>query len=469
MFLNPKTPLIFGSAFLGVFGVVLVLWMPLPADLAEGHASLPELSRLSGCVQCHSPKGFASGCLECHDEIETQLQQGTGFHHYLLDGRELECVKCHVEHHGAEFQVAGPNAWKELDKEHFDHPHAFFSLAGAHDALECEQCHEMEGRPPFALAGFPDTPRQHTFLGLTQECRACHEDIHAGGFSPECTRCHDQNKFRPAPFFNHDEYYELGCAHDSAKCAGCHLLPRFDESEIGLRAVTFKKARGKECLECHESPHRAKLGDDCFGCHPEDACKWTEGKAGMTPEIHRLTGFPLEKPHDKVACEKCHDPELSFEEKHPDPRAAGYRRHRETCEGCHEDVHDGQFAGRYSSCNHCHERSRFQPAHFGLKEHDIFPLKGNHAAVPCQGCHTIPAGSEVRTFVGTPRECRLCHEDPHDWQISANLREGDCDACHSSHSDTFVLHGFDHGGVTGYELVGGHARAACEDCHRKIA
>ena len=54
------------------------------------------------------------------------------------------------------------------------HEHVEFALAGAHEALACVRCH--------AHAHDLTPPAGGRFLGLSQQCTACHEDRHGGAF-----------------------------------------------------------------------------------------------------------------------------------------------------------------------------------------------------------------------------------------------------------------------------------------------
>jgi len=460
-------PLAVGMGAILTIASVIVVRAPLPAGLAEGHARVPELARLSGCARCHTEHGIDPGCTECHDEIRAQLDARRGYHGFLAENEDGErCTRCHLDHFGSDFTVAGDFAWRDLDREGFDHPHlSAFSLVGAHDELDCEGCHSPELAPPVSTGEFPGLARETTFLGLTQECKACHEDPHAGGLSPECAECHDQEAFSPAPLFDHDEHFVLGCAHEEVDCALCHVIPTASATEEA-KSLPFAEVRGNECLQCHESPHRTEMSPDCFDCHPKDACRWREGQAAMTASIHRETGFDLGRAHADVECEKCHPSELDYPERYPDPASPGYRRGEETCEGCHEDEHDGQFAGRYQGCRECHSKHAFIPTEFTIADHSVWPLEGSHIAVLCGGCHVVPLGSETRVYVGTRTECADCHQDPHFGQFAESAGK-DCQRCHVAPLD-WTAPGFDHDRDSRFPLDGDHVDVPCASCHPSI-
>ncbi|MBI4584088.1 MAG: hypothetical protein HY717_08705 [Planctomycetes bacterium] len=188
----------------------------------------------------------------------------------------------------------------------------------------------------------------------------------------------------------------------------------------------------------------------------------------ITAPVHEATGFRLEKPHDRVECRKCHPAERAFAARYPDPALPAYRRRESQCEGCHRDVHEGQFAAAGKGCLDCHARTHFLPAQFGLAQHGTYPLTGAHAAVPCQDCHQVNAAAGTRQFAATARECKACHADPHGGQFSRELAAGDCSQCHRGDASTFKIQPFDHERLANYALTGAHAQAACESCHREL-
>ncbi len=461
------SPLYFGIAAMVSIATLILLRAPLPAGLAEGHAMVPELSRLGGCVRCHTDEGIDPGCLACHDEIQAQLDSNSGYHAYLAETAEGDrCTSCHVDHFGGHFQVAGAVAWSDLDRDAFDHPHLEFSLLGAHDALECDTCHNPEFTPVIATLEFPEITRKQTFLGLGQDCMECHEDPHAGGLSPTCTECHDQNAFVPAPHFDHDEHYELGCAHDELECQGCHEIPE-QAASSELRSLPFDQVRGLECLECHETPHRVEFSKDCFDCHPKKACVWQEGQKAMTASLHEETGFPMGRAHIEVDCAECHPSNLEYALRFPDPAHPDYQRSTETCEGCHDDEHQGQFEESYTRCRECHEIDGFNPSAFSISDHSVWPLEGSHLAVLCGGCHLVPEKeNSTRVYVGTETECASCHQDPHLGQFAESAGD-DCQRCHSTPVD-WAAPGFDHDLDSRFPLDGDHVQVPCASCHPTV-
>lgn len=469
---NPKAPLVFGMAMTGFLAVYLTLRHPTPGTLAAPHAEAIGGGKadLPTCTVCHADEGLAQGCLDCHVEIAAQIGSNEGYHAFVLRGKEVTCAECHSDHFGREFPLVSGLSWGVNDPNLFDHPHVQFTLEGAHEGLACEACHRRS--EAFTLPGFPSQPRRFSYLGLTQDCADCHEDVHAGALARSCERCHSQEAFRPAVQFDHDDYYRLEGAHARATCTACHP-PAIRESglespvaDVNDMRVVFDRVKGTACADCHESPHRTPWSGDCTTCHLAADETWAKGSRGIQPPVHALTGFPLDEAHAAVACAKCHASELSYGRRYPDPSGPGYRRHSQMCEGCHEDPHGGLFLGRYSACIDCHAPGRFRPAQFDVARHaDIYPLIGLHATAECVACHPVDPNGGVRRFASEPRQCDACHADPHEGQFRS--RHAQCTDCHDQ--ERFLPAQYDaarHEAL--YPLTGAHAAVPCIRCHIQV-
>jgi hypothetical protein len=406
-------PLIVGTLAVLAVAVYLVVTTPGPGRLATAHASIEDGEHLSGCVRCHTADGLTEGCLDCHGEIATEVRSDKGYHAFLLRGTKPHCKECHAEHLGRDFAITPP-------LPEFDHPHVAFALAGKHEGLACEKCHNR----PFGA-------RKHTFLGLTQACATCHENVHKEERFLDCAGCHDQTTFEQPKGFKHDKL-PLVNGHKGVACGKCH------EDQKNYASV-----RGKACAECHKSPHKADFGRDCESCHARDASPWSAGRKGIDADLHvRSTGFPLVKPHD-VACEKCHEG-TTFAVRYPSPP-----RPPSSCTACHEDVHKGQFGDR--KCLDCHDKDQWKPVRI---DHGFFPLRLAHAKLACDKCH---GGGR---FKETPETCALCHEDKHEGQFGKT----GCETCHTEASFKPSL--FDAKRHVTFPLEGGHRTVSCDKCHK---
>jgi hypothetical protein len=399
-----------GTLAILALAAYLVATTPGPGPLAAAHASIPDGERMKGCVQCHADEGLAAGCLACHKEIATQVREDKGYHAYLLRGNPPHCKECHADHLGRDFDITPAMG-------EFDHPHVEFALAGKHEGLACEKCHDR-----------PLGDRARTFLGATQECASCHENIHKEERFRECSGCHTQESFKGAAGFAHEKL-PLVNGHRLA-CDKCH------ENERDYTSV-----RGKRCEECHATPHRVDWGRDCESCHARDATPWRDGGRTVDAALHVRTGFPLSAPHDRE-CAECHEG-ATFAVRFRDPP-----RPPSSCTACHEDVHKGQFPGK--GCLECHTADRWKPAKI---DHGSFPLRFAHAEVACDQCH------KEGGFRGTARSCAGCHEDRHKGQFG----KAACDTCHDEKAFKPSLYT-----VARHEtfaLKGAHRTVACDRCH----
>ena len=474
MLLHPRTPVIVGSV--GVFALIWVLakYSPSPGSVSVAHAKALGGDSLSTCQTCHTDTGVSDGCLSCHNEISDQLHGQTGYHHFLAEQGHTDCTECHDEHSGESFHLVNEKAWGAQVARAFRHPHTEFDLHSAHESLACESCHIQHLEEAFSLEKFPAVPRSRTFLGLVQECGACHDDVHAGGIETDCGSCHGQQDFHLSQKFDHSRHLPLLGGHEGLDCDSCHLFPNVDpvlasQSPMAALPYPFEETKGSGCFQCHESPHHTLDGEACDNCHPAADHLWSMARQCVTEVQLEATGFRLEGPHEGLACGKCHPTDVSFEKRYRDPETPGYRRHEDTCSGCHEDVHGGQFNGRYSRCIDCHSKEEFRPAKLTIADHtSAFPLIGAHASVACTECHQPDAFTGVRQFVDTKSDCRTCHQSPHAGQFADRIAKEDCVSCHSPRCDTFRIMEFDHGLQTGYFLNGAHASAACEHCHYEV-
>jgi hypothetical protein len=471
-------PVLVGFISLFALAATLLIREASPGALARAHAEIG--TSFDTCATCHTTAGLDAGCLSCHDEIAKQFGSGRGFH----AKRQSDCAQCHPDHHGPSFDVMEAVAWGVEERVSFDHSHVSFTLAESHAELSCERCHRA--------------PR--TYLGLDQRCATCHEDVHGGTLFKDCASCHDQKSFKPATNLDHDRFFPLVGVHREAACARCH------------KGQDYTDVKGKQCRACHETPHTFATADGCEECHAGEDREW-----GVKSFDHAKAAVSLSAPHVSVACAECHKADLDYANRFPEPPRAmkqcrschedvhrgqfeqacthcheetrfkpsrirrdrhdsfvlngahakaecngchteieGTRRFVNTprnCGECHTDPHEGQFAG---SCASCHTERAFLPARYPLARHTQFALDGAHGAVACNSCHTMQG--KTRRFVGTPKECAACHENPHGNQFAPK----GCAACHTT--ARFRIQPFEH---TGYRLEGKHAKADCARCHRR--
>ena len=448
--------------------VLLLATLPASAQISPGKLSRPHaaLEGSGHCSRCHEPgRGVVPAkCLDCHRPLAERISGGEGLHARPEYG---DCKTCHVEHQGTEFELVW---WGQSGREAFDHQQAGYTLEGRHARLVCRDCHQprLNRQREFLAAAGVDLTR--TYLGLGTGCTDCHADEHRGQFAGrECTSCHGQSAWKPAPGFDHAKTsWPLSGRHTAVACAKCHRESGTDPAD---RYVQFKGVSGRECASCHEDVHRARLGTACANCH--STAGWRQVERARFD--HRRTGYPLEGRHADVACNRCHQQRLTRPLRH------------ERCTDCHDDAHFGQLASRADkgACESCHTVDGFSPARYGLDEHQktSYPLTGGHAAIACNACHTSATVAELRESSGVPitgapsgrsprlrfasTRCAACHRDAHFGELDRWVTQDGCESCHSVESWRAAAKTFDHS-RTRFALVGAHARPACAECHEKV-
>ena len=131
-----------------------------------------------------------------------------------------------------------------------------------------------------------------------------------------------------------------------------------------------------------------------------------------------------------------------------------------TCVGCHEhDDRDKGHKGRYGEkCEACHGEKAFKTLTFEHERDARYALRGKHARVKCDDCHS---GILYRDKLTKP--CFSCHEkhDKHKAQIGK-----ECDRCHSE--DTWNKSSFDHD-RSRFRLLDKHKPLECKKCHASPA
>lgn len=403
-----------------------------PGALSKAHS---HLEGISNCTKCHvlGEKETSSKCLECHKEIKNLISAKKGYH-ASTDVQGNKCANCHGEHFGLDFEVI------RFDESGFDHALAGYKLEGKHAGLKCAECHNPE-----LIRTKISQKKGNSYLGLGTECLSCHDDFHRNTLSGNCTACHNQNAFRPAPNFNHSKTkFPLAGKHQNASCEKCHKM----ETIEGRKFQRFAGIPFSNCTSCHEDVHQNKFGSDCRKCHTEFSFREVKSLSGFN---HDKTNFPLKGKHVGVDCKKCHKSSYT--------QRLAFKK----CTGCHSDYHEKQLVKNGSSpdCSECHSVEGFSPSSFGIEKHNLtkFKLEGSHLATPCFECHRKTEKWNFRM----DNKCTACHKNIHETYISKKfIPEDNCALCHST-----GLWGdidFDHK-KTRFELEGKHKQAACRDCH----
>ncbi|MCE1199400.1 MAG: hypothetical protein LWW85_10565 [Marinilabiliales bacterium] len=404
-----------------------------PGDLATPHA---HLEGMDNCTKCHTLGAKVSNdkCLDCHKEIKILLDHSKGFHASpALQGKA--CTSCHSDHYGKNYDIV------HLKKESFKHEDTGYKLEGKHATKDCKDCHQTK------FITNPDLRKKHfTYLGLNGSCLSCHEDVHQKTLAANCQNCHNQEAFKPASKFDHNNAkYRLTGQHKSVPCAKCHVQTAKSDPKI----VLWTGLSYQNCSDCHKDPHENKFGPNCSQCHTEESFKTIRNTVRFD---HDKTGYPLEGKHVTVACKACHKVSITTALKH------------DHCTNCHQDYHKGQFTRSSVAvdCLECHNLNGFTPSSYSIEKHNEkkFKLDGSHLATPCLECHKK---QNNWTFKDLGEKCSDCHQDIHAGQMDPKYYpNGDCRACHATTAWDQVV--FDHG-VTKFTLEGKHAKITCRSCH----
>jgi len=420
------------------FTFAVVFSIPVCAQISPGELSKvhSHLEGISNCTKCHTLGDKVSNdkCLACHTELKARIDQKKGYH-TSAEVKSKQCASCHNDHHGLTFQII------RFDKDKFNHSLTGYKLTGAHSKKKCADCHKVE-----FIADKKIKSKKFTYLGLKAECLNCHADYHQKTLSANCSDCHNDEKFKPASKFNHQQVkFKLAGKHEHLACADCHKIT----TKNGLKFQEFKGVKATNCTNCHKDVHDNKFGQNCAECHNNESFSVVGGVKNFD---HSKADFKLEGKHVNVACKKCHKEKLTT--------PLFFKR----CTDCHTDYHDKQFAknGISPDCSACHNVKGFTEFSYTMEQHNtgIFPLKGAHVATPCFACHKK---EEKWKFKEIGKTCSDCHENIHQGYISDKyFPDANCESCHNLNRWNTVE--FDHK-KTQFELEGAHTKQTCRDCH----
>jgi hypothetical protein len=390
-------------------------YRPLPFEACGDCHEDPHRERFGNeCESCHTLESWKSSSMPRarhpgvslaggHQRVECKSCHDRG--NLLLPSRGTRCESCHEPIHEAKFgddcarchaQVRWLGLPEALGRR--VHKDTNYPLTGQHKQTPCESCHSE--KLPVAKRY-----RQLEF----DDCKDCHRDVHQGQFADrddgKCESCHSLSGFTPTSFgFEEHQTSEfpLSGAHDAAPCGTCHTgkAPRLDW-----------QLKQRACAECHDNPHgtrfeREMQAEGCAGCH--SAVAWD------VPKIEHDT-WPLQGRHESVRCDQCHAATEADQKAGAGP---SYKLAPRECEGCHTDVHLGQFrlSEPKKTCGDCHDARSFKLPDFDHQESTGYALDGKHGKVGCPACH---APTQLADGQSTPlwrlpyEECRDCHKNPH--------------------------------------------------------
>lgn len=333
-------------------------------------------------------------CKTCHDQGNSKPP-----------AKGERCVSCHAPVHEANFGADCARChsnvrWLGLPEAlgRRVHQQTQYPLAGQHERTPCESCHS----PKLPLA------RRYRQLEF-DDCKDCHRDVHKGQFKDReggrCESCHTLSGFAPATFDGEDHArteFALEGGHRAAPCASCHTgpAPRLDW-----------QLQKQACADCHENPHGSRFAREmqnggCGTCH--DIVAWD------VPKIAHET-WPLTGKHRGLDCNQCHDATEADQTAGAGP---SYRLAPRECEGCHADVHLGQFqlSEPERGCAACHTAQTFKLPGYDHEQGTGYALDGKHAELRCAQCHptaTLADGQSTPLWRLPYDDCKDCHADPH--------------------------------------------------------
>jgi hypothetical protein len=460
--------------------LAIVLWLTwrdaqggrtAPGPLHPAHAAVASLAQGAECAACHRPGAGidADGCVRCHAAIGAQRVAGTGLHGRLPAAQLAQCDGCHGEHHGDAVALIAPHAFARAgvaDPTRYDHAHVAFGLRGAHARLPCSTCH--------AHADDATPPAGGRFLGLRQDCVACHADAHRGAYGGDCASCHGQEQPWAAAATFHHAAFALADAHAGKACAACHAAG-------GAGDLTRPRgAAVRACRDCHADPHGGSGGPatglrlaataDCARCHA--ATNWSAARPDVA--AHAARGFALAGAHATAACAACHGDGASA------PRWTGVAPAEAACASCHvQHPHRAAVlaaaravAGPADGCADCHLAAdpRWSDGRMTAAHHVAtgMPLTAPHADVACAKCHTAPTWAE-RYPGRSAGDCRSCHRDVHGGQFADEAKYAQCTACHATEHWAPHRFGIAAHAATAWPLTGAHEAVACSRCHAQAA
>lgn len=389
-------------------------WKPLTFATCDGCHADPHKAQFAPkpCSGCHDvnnwdvaadkirgshPKLSLAGghatvaCEKCHDKGNDKPPS-----------KGLACAGCHAPVHVAKFGTRCESChasirWVGLPESvgRDNHGKTRYPLEAKHASVACAACHPRS------------RPQAQRYRALEfSACTSCHADEHAGEFTKqrggECAQCHTLAGFTPTTFglaAHATTAFPLTGKHVATPCGSCHTSPR------PRKDFTLAK---RACADCHADPHGGQFAKElaqggCATCHT--SADWHQSKIDHS-------SWPLEGAHAQTACAACHGA------KEQGAARAAYRGIPRTCEGCHDDIHAGQFAATQpvKACKSCHTATTFQIARTFDHRNTSYPLDGKHQTLACASCHTATTlrngSSTIRWRLGY-HQCKDCHASPH--------------------------------------------------------
>ena len=247
------------------------------------------------------------------------------------------------------------------------------------EAVPASRVRDVRGLPPRPAQGRVRRPQQGRVRAVPHGRGLRADDVRA--------RPHATTRFK------------LDGRHAATPCSGCHTGAR---PRLGFAVPT------KQCADCHANPHGTQFDkrDD------QERLRHVPHHVRLAPAAHRsLDVAARRRAHADGVCRVPRRAEGGAE-------PAAYRGIPRDCEGCHDDVHAGQFTATQpvKSCTSCHDPITFRIAAHVQPRQDALSARGQARD---GGVREVPPLTDLRERQDgrslAPRlpECRDCHANPH--------------------------------------------------------
>jgi len=275
------------------------------------HADMSEMS--GGCYGCHhynSTSMAILSCRECHPRSRARADISMPD---LKGAYHRQCMDCHRQ-------------WNH--------------------STDCKGCHIKPATAP-----------------QTAKTDSLKTKIHPEVPLPTKVTYETRNQNGSFVTFFHDDHatrFGLQCAdcHRQEGCVRCHDVAKSETANTRVREVKTQRSMDQ-------------LHEPCFACHSKDKCESCHVGAPMKAFDHaRSAGWPLNRFHRELSCQKCHGEKKRFSK--VDTK----------CSTCHKGFTAGVFRHQIT----------------GLK------LDGTHSGLECESCH-------IEMNFGNPPSCAGCHDD----------------------------------------------------------
>lgn len=269
-----------------------------------------------------------------HSHIAPQGVKCTNCHHFADDGVFDPCADCHTND-PADFSDDLP------------------TLFSAYHRV-CVNCHR-QWEPDNVCSSCHLNPEK-AILGKTTDVEKTTRPTPRG---PDILQFNTPKSVNPVVTFRHrqhSETFRFACVtcHENQDCVKCHAY----KGPATPTLVTKLAEHHNPCSKCHATDDKT----NCKQCHQK-----APTEHGFT---HDMTGWPLNRFHQKQKCTACHDASKPVERLNP------------TCTNCHKNFEVGEFD---------HART-------GLELFEV------HQDADCSDCH-------IDRIFGVPPTCDNCHDD----------------------------------------------------------